>query len=102
MVRKSAPQPLDARIAELADRQHGAVQRSQLAALGLSGEAVDKRVQRGRLYPVHRGVYAVGRRGLIGSRTLDGGRARNGERSGAEPPSRRSTVGPASAAERPP
>ncbi len=64
MVRKGAPQPLDVLIAELADRQHGAVERSQLGELGLAGGAVEKRIQRGRLFPVHRGVYAVGRRGL--------------------------------------
>jgi len=64
MVRKGAPPPLDLLIAELADRQHGTVDRVQLAALGLTAGAVDKRVQRGRLFPMHRGVYAVGRRGL--------------------------------------
>ncbi len=64
MVRKGALQPLDVLIAELADRQHGAVDRSQLAELGLSADAVDKRIQRGRLFRVHRGVYAVGRPGL--------------------------------------
>ncbi|MEK6228197.1 MAG: type IV toxin-antitoxin system AbiEi family antitoxin domain-containing protein [Actinomycetota bacterium] len=64
MVRKGAPPPPDLLIAELADRQHGTVERVQLAALGLTAGAVDKRVQRGRLFPMHRGVYAVGRRGL--------------------------------------
>jgi very-short-patch-repair endonuclease len=37
------------------------VTRAQLRELGLSDDAIEYRVRRGRLYPVHRGVYAVGR-----------------------------------------
>ena len=33
---------------------------AELAALGLSREAVRKRVNAGRLHRLHRGVYAVG------------------------------------------
>jgi predicted transcriptional regulator of viral defense system len=54
-------QPLDARIAELADRQHGVVSLTQLRALGLSASAARKRVGAGRLHRIHQGVYAVGR-----------------------------------------
>jgi hypothetical protein len=54
----------DAAIAELAARQHGVVARPQLVALGLSLDAIDHRVERQRLHPLHRGVYAVGHRAL--------------------------------------
>jgi hypothetical protein len=55
---------LDARIAALAGRQHGVVARTQLLALGAGRRAVEHRIARGRLHPVHRGVYAVGHRVL--------------------------------------
>lgn len=45
----------------LARAQHGAVSRRQLLALGLSPSGIKHRVARGRLHPVARGVYAVGR-----------------------------------------
>jgi very-short-patch-repair endonuclease len=45
----------------LAAGQHGVVTRAQLFELGLSSQAVDHRLRRGRLHRVHRGVYAVGR-----------------------------------------
>lgn len=48
-------------LAELSDRQHGPVSLAQLRALGLSRQAVSKRVRSGRLHRKHRGVYAVGR-----------------------------------------
>jgi very-short-patch-repair endonuclease len=50
---------LDKHIGMLAGRQHGVVSRAQLRALGLSGSAVHDRVPDGRLYRLHRGVYAV-------------------------------------------
>jgi hypothetical protein len=50
----------DAEIAALAARQHGVVERGQLAALGLGRGAIAHRVAAGRLHRVHRGVYAVG------------------------------------------
>jgi very-short-patch-repair endonuclease/predicted transcriptional regulator of viral defense system len=56
--------PRDVRIATLADRQHGVVSVAQLRKLGLEGRAVRQRSARGGLHRVHRGVYAVGRRGL--------------------------------------
>ena len=42
-------------------QQHGVVTRAQLLALGLSRNAIEHRLARGRLHPVARGVYAVGR-----------------------------------------
>jgi very-short-patch-repair endonuclease/predicted transcriptional regulator of viral defense system len=49
-------------IAELAERQHGVVERSQLRALGIRDARVKGRLRLGQLHPVHRGVYAVGHR----------------------------------------
>src|SRR4051794_32053307 len=45
----------------LVRHQHGVVTRQQLLAHGFTGEAIKHRVASGRLHPVHRGVYAVGR-----------------------------------------
>jgi hypothetical protein len=45
----------------LARQQHWVVTRGQLLALGLSASGVKRRVGRGRLHPVGRGIYAVGR-----------------------------------------
>jgi very-short-patch-repair endonuclease len=49
---------------ELARWQHGVVTRAQLLARGFSAQAIKHRVRRGRLHPVRRGVFAVGRREL--------------------------------------
>ena len=54
----------DARIAHAAARQYGVVNTAQLAAAGLGRSAIAKRVEAGRLHRIHRGVYAVGHRGL--------------------------------------
>jgi very-short-patch-repair endonuclease len=47
-------------IAELADRQHGVVTRRQLSGLGLTGDAIDKRLRACRLLPLYRSVYVLG------------------------------------------
>lgn len=57
MARESAPQTFWA----LVQRQHGVVTRRQLQALGFSEGAIDHRIARRRLHPLHEGVYAVGR-----------------------------------------
>src|SRR5256885_9655955 len=46
----------------LVRRQHGAVTKSQLIGLGYTRHAIEHRVKKGRLHPLWRGVYAVGRR----------------------------------------
>jgi very-short-patch-repair endonuclease len=46
---------------ELARSQHWVIAHWQLADLGFSAKAIKHRVAKGRLRPVHRGVYAVGR-----------------------------------------
>lgn len=46
---------------DLVRRQHGVVARSQLLALGIGPRSIEHRVGKGRLYPLWRGVYAVGR-----------------------------------------
>src|SRR3954471_877364 len=50
------------RLAALAGGQHGVVARPQLLGIGLSGDAIDRRIAGGLLHPIHRGVYAVGHR----------------------------------------
>ncbi len=57
---RNSQDPLDRSLAGLAFRQHGVVAGWQLAELGLSTSAVCRRVARGRLHRVHRGVFAVG------------------------------------------
>lgn len=74
------PQPheVERAIVELAARQELTVSMPQLADLGLSGRAVRKRVQAGRLYRQHRGVYslvpALTRRGQFFAAVLACGR----------------------------
>ena len=50
----------DARVAEIAGRQHGRIHVRDLRRCGLDGSAISRRVRAGRLHRVHRGVYAVG------------------------------------------
>jgi Transcriptional regulator, AbiEi antitoxin len=47
-------------LGELAARQHGVVSSGQLRGLGLSTSAIGREAGTGRLYPLCRGVYAVG------------------------------------------
>ncbi len=51
----------NARVLAVAAEQHGVVTRAQLLGLGLTSDAIDHRLRKGRLHRVHRGVYAVGR-----------------------------------------
>jgi predicted transcriptional regulator of viral defense system len=51
--------PPDQRIAHIAARQHGVVTRAQLLSIGVTRGGIDKRLRRGALHAVHRGVYAV-------------------------------------------
>jgi very-short-patch-repair endonuclease len=61
MARKRIQSPGSTDVWGLVARQHGVVARRQLLEHGLSGEAIDHRIRKGRLHPVRRGVYAVGR-----------------------------------------
>jgi very-short-patch-repair endonuclease len=54
-------QSVGARVWALAVRQHYAISRPQLLELGLTASAIRHRIASGRLHPVWRGVYAVGR-----------------------------------------
>lgn len=46
---------------DLVRRQHGVVARAQLLELGFGTRSIEHRVEKGRLHPLWRGVYAVGR-----------------------------------------
>ena len=48
------------KVARIAARQHGIVIRAQLLGVGLSPTEIARRVKKGALIPVHRGVYRVG------------------------------------------
>jgi very-short-patch-repair endonuclease len=50
-----------AEVWRLAASQHGVVARAQLLELGYSPQSIKRRVANGRLHPIWRGVYAVGR-----------------------------------------
>ncbi|HVO55797.1 MAG TPA: type IV toxin-antitoxin system AbiEi family antitoxin domain-containing protein [Solirubrobacterales bacterium] len=52
---------MDAVVTSLAERQHGVVSAAQLRALGVDRQVIQRRVSRGALHRLHRGVYAVGR-----------------------------------------
>jgi predicted transcriptional regulator of viral defense system len=56
----SSTPPVDARIAGLAQRQHGVVSALQLRALGIQRGSIAHRLQTGRLHRIHAAVYAVG------------------------------------------
>jgi len=64
MAQKLDTPPVDLRILEVGDRQHGVITRRQLLALGLDDKAIGRRVRAGRLHRVHQGVYAVGHKRL--------------------------------------
>jgi very-short-patch-repair endonuclease len=46
---------------DLVRRQHGVVARSQLLRFGIASRSIEHRISKGRLHPLWRGVYAVGR-----------------------------------------
>src|SRR5918996_4536645 len=52
--------PQASRLWRLSHLQHGVLTRGQMLAFGYSPAAVRHRIAKGRLHPVHRGVYAVG------------------------------------------
>jgi very-short-patch-repair endonuclease len=54
----------DAEVAAIASRQHGVATFTQLTQAGVSRSGIYRRLAAGRLHRVHRGVYAVGHRGL--------------------------------------
>jgi very-short-patch-repair endonuclease len=60
MRRELLSRPMGARIAGLADVQHGVVTRRQLIALELHPRAIDRRIAAGSLHVLFRGVYSVG------------------------------------------
>lgn len=51
---------IDRLIAAVAAKQYGNITRQQLLELGLSSSGIVRRIEIGMLYPVFRGVYAVG------------------------------------------
>ena len=53
-------QLVERRVAELAAAQGGVIATAQLRDLGLTDSAIRRRVEAGRLHPLHRGAYAVG------------------------------------------
>lgn len=54
----------DALVARLASNHHGVLTTAELNRLGIDKSAIARRVTAGRLFPVHRGVFAVGHPGL--------------------------------------
>lgn len=58
---QASVQPWSADVWDLAQRQHGVVARDQLIACGMNSDAINHRIERGRLHRLWRGVYAVGR-----------------------------------------
>jgi hypothetical protein len=54
------PRTVDQELARIAAGQHGVVTRGELLDLGVSAAGIQRRVSKGTLIPVHRGVYRVG------------------------------------------
>ena len=53
---------VEEKCARVAHAQHGVVTRKQLLGAGVSAASIERRVRKGVLLPVHRGVYRVGHR----------------------------------------
>jgi predicted transcriptional regulator of viral defense system len=53
---------VDARLSEIATRQHGVMTLRQLEAAGLTRYVAAQRAKKAQLHRIHRGVYAVGHR----------------------------------------
>lgn len=64
MRHKRRPKGRHDALADLATAQHGVVSTKQLLGLDYSRDSIKRSVISGRLYPIHRGVYAVGHRDL--------------------------------------
>jgi very-short-patch-repair endonuclease len=64
MPNKLAIPDRDRVIARIASRQHGVITRTQLLSAGILPSGITDRVRASRLHRIHRGVYAVGHRGL--------------------------------------
>jgi very-short-patch-repair endonuclease len=60
----SIPQEPGFTVWSVAELQHAVVARWQLIELGYSRRAIEHRLKRGRLHPLFRGVYSVGRPGV--------------------------------------
>jgi predicted transcriptional regulator of viral defense system len=58
----------EAKAAKIATRQHGVVSLAQLLSAGFSKSVISRRVARGQLHRIHRGVYALGYPGLFAHR----------------------------------
>ena len=67
-IRDKLPPPPDVLVAAIAAEQRGQITTRQLRECGVNGDAVLRRVRRGWLHPIYRGVYAVGHAGI----TLEG------------------------------
>jgi predicted transcriptional regulator of viral defense system len=61
---RSPTQVIDRRVSAFGAENHDVASVDQLRALGMTDDRIDTRVASGRLYAVHRGVYAIGRRRL--------------------------------------
>src|SRR5215208_660692 len=60
MRNKGTTRSADLRMAGLARGDHGVLSTSELLGCGLTRSGIQRRIEAGRLHPVHRGVYAVG------------------------------------------
>jgi very-short-patch-repair endonuclease len=60
-------------VSVLAGRQHGLITAAQLRAEGLTPSSITRRLERGRLHLVHRGIYSVGHRPLTPEARLHAG-----------------------------